>query len=484
MNNSKANSLPQVSKDRIKSLLTLFFSLPIEDLEITNSFNLGTKEIFIIKILEPLNESVIIVDNNNHDISELIREDILSIFSSTKVTLEVYKKRVKQTSIISDKVLLVIHFKDCKAVMKGDFLEKIMKPIIQNLNIKVNILDAVQFSNEIETLIDEIFYRLSGIPWDIDDFFQVIDNVSLQFILSRLLSEFSEDEMITLIMSLKNSHKIGANISEGAWERILEMSRHKARDLVFNRDWVEITKLQTALTINKIIREDGKNLTASKHIETIREHIMNSFFLPRVTPKVITRIVEEIERKGKLDEITKYVNRTSLAKSLVGVSEDTIQKFSKVLSSNGYRQLISDVSSFSNTNNLFITERIEFLEGTSRLLLNIDIEREKGNLLEVFAQIIPKLNYPKIYYAVNLTGSNAYLLFCEKLAKKNRKMLDEFLSKTIGPLKKLAEMFIRKEIGLTYIYGDTLINQKTKEFVEKLYFSVKIDEFMVYSNHS
>lgn len=478
MNNSTTDLLSQTSKDRIKSLLTPFFSLPIQDLELTNSFNLEKKEIFIIKILEPINESMIVVDNNNYDVSKLVRGDILSIFSSTKIRLEVYKKSINETSIVSEKVLLVLHFKDCKIVMKSDLLEKIMRPIYSD--IKINTFDVVEFSNDIGLLIDEIFYRLSGIPWNIDDFFYVIDDVSLQFILSKLLSEFSEDQMITLIMSLeKSGQRIKDNISKGAWDKIVSMSGQKASRLADDYDWVEVTKLQVALSINKIIRRDGKNLTTSKHIETIRQNIINSFFIPRVSPKLITKILKEIEMSGKLDEVTNYVSRTSLAKSLVGVSEDVIQKFSKVISANGYRQLVSDVSSFSQTNDLFLTERIEFLEGTSRLLLNRDIEREKSDLIGVLAAIIPKLNYSKIYYATNLTDSSTYMLFCEKLAKENKKMFEEFMSKTVGPLKKLGNMFVKKRIYFVFLYGDTLINQETKKFIEKLYFTVKIDENMV-----
>ncbi|MEN2998926.1 MAG: hypothetical protein ABDH28_07850 [Brevinematia bacterium] len=417
--------------------------------------------------------------SDSYDFRKIVRHDVVEIFSSTKSKLEVYKKRIESSLISSDRLLVVVYFKGSKLVFQASFLEKVTSPMFQgtNLNININVSDVLKFSEIISRLIDEMFYRLSGIPWNIDDFFSILDDVSLQFVLSKLVSRFSEEEISTLIFALKKSgDRIRSNISKGAKEKVNLIVKGKEGFLSSDKEWIEATMLFTALEINRIIREDGQNLTSSQHIRMIRENIMNSFFIPRTSPKVISVIVEEIDKLGKLGDVLKYVDRTTLAKSLVGVDDRIISKFSNFMSRRGFDLLVDDVLSLSKREEHFLKERIEFLEGTTKLMLDHALGKDSDDFVKVVSDIIPMLNYSKIYYAVNLTGIAAYFLFSENLRRRNNVVLEDFLARTVGTLKNVVRMFLKGRILLVGQYGDTMIKEKTREFLEKLYFAVKMDE--------
>lgn len=466
-----------VLEETLKLLLTPIFSRKILSAAVAESYEITSGEAFVIKLSSPLDEPLLFVpkDGNFHN---LIKEDIINLLISSFINVEIYRKKLSSVRLKPSEFLAVLSFDEGTVIVNSTLIEKILNAVIREPGERVKIsarsLDYLQA--ELDRLVEKTFYRLSGIPWDLDDFFQTIDKVSLQFILSKLLSSSSEDEMATLVLTLKKSgDRIVDNISERAWENIKSMSMDK-RDSLLDSDWVEATRFFFSIRINRILREEEKNIPLSRKLSEVREIISRSFYMPRASRKAISNILITLDSMGKIDEILNYVNRTTLVKALVGLEDSSITNLlSRRISQKGHKLLMEDIRSFSEMNRDFIKERAEFLNGTMKLLLKC--EEEKEGYRKMIENLIPKLDFSRVFYATSLTGSASYLMFVESIGKNMRSILNDFLSKTLGPMRTAAELFLRGRIKFTFLYGDTTLKEKFKEFLEHLYFTVKIDEF-------
>ncbi len=462
-------------KDLLKLLLSPVFYEDIKDIEIVNSFFIKTSKIFVIKIL-PIGISFILTPTNqvNQNVTNLIKEDVLSAITLKDIKTEIYKKTTHPTKIFSKNYLIVLLFENYQIISNFELIEKILTPLLKQTSINLSSQDLGELEKEISKAIDNAFLSISGIPWDLDEFFYFIDKVSLQFILSKLLQVSSEDEITTLVLTLRKSgNRIKENISSRAWERIQLLSKEKEEFLKQNSKWVESALFGFSIKINHILQEEI--IPFSSKLKKIRESITKSFYLPRIENKTLSRAIYLLPKSKSINDILKYTDRTSLAKALVGIEKPLIEKLSLGLSEKGKNLLLEDVNFFTTISQDYSKEKIKLLDGIIKLLF----EQEYENEINTIMNIVDKLNNLKIYYAINLTDTGSFLLFLEKInTKKTKETLKKFLDKTQGPIRTTAELFLNKLMKLTYIYGDTMINERSKNFIEKLYFTVKTDELL------
>ncbi|MCX8028855.1 MAG: hypothetical protein N2712_02550 [Brevinematales bacterium] len=469
----------QLLEGSVKLFLNIFFEDEIVKLDIVKEYFIRENRYLIIK-LNKLGEKMLVVGKKVTPDKMFVNKEILKLFISSDPEIEMYMKDVPSTRVYSENdLLLVLHFRDYLIISRVSVIEQIMKPLFDFLGrtFSIRSYDSDEVFNKLFSVVTELFYGFSGIPWDLDNFFCMLDKVSLQFIFSRLITMLSEDEIYTLVSSLKESgYKIKSNISKRTWESVENLVKYKESTLIYDSDWIETTKFFTSIHLNKILQQDGVDLPISKKLDKIREALLRAFFGPRVLPGVISKIVRYIDKIQKIDEIPNYTSTNTIAKALVGVDMDVLNIFSIYISRSGYSRLEEDIKYFQKRyqgNELeLIKDKINFLENALKIIFNSRVKKFE----KLFHSLLPKLDSPKLYYAVNTTNPAAYLLALLGIRKElGNDMLDSFLSKTSGSLLKTGRLFLDRRIGFTFAYGDTLIKEKTREFFEKLYFIVKVE---------
>ncbi|MFN4245242.1 MAG: hypothetical protein ACK4F9_03720 [Brevinematia bacterium] len=464
--------------ESLKLVLNPLFKEDIKNIEILNSFTSTQSEIFIIKLIELDLSFILLPLNEYQEPLELMNKDILEAMTLKKLEIGVYKKHFLPSKIISESPLLIIHFDNCIVISTLDFINKLLRPILGQTLSESNILSkkSGDLEKEISKLIDNMFFSISGIPWDLDEFFYFIDKVSLQFILSKLLQVSSEDEITTLVLTLRKSgNRIMKNISSRAWERIQLLSKEKEEFLKQNSKWIESAIFGFSIKINHILQEDDNMIPFSLKLREIRDSITRSFYMPRIKIETLSRAIYLMPKEKSITDLLKYTDRTSLAKALVGIERPLIEKLSLGLSEKGKKLLLDDINFFASTQKDYSREKIRFLNSIVKVLFEEEYKEE----LKTVSSMIDKIDNPKIYYSINLTDIGSFLLFLERInTKKTKELLNKFLAKTQGAIKTTAELFLNKLMKLTYIYGDTMIREKSKNFIEKLYFTVKTEELL------
>lgn len=475
----------------IKSVFTIIFRPKIIDVRISDSFLLDNDEFFVIKI-QPIKDPFIVISNEKISHPNIIKDDILSILTSRLVKTEIYKKhRFNIKSITSSIPLLIFSLENSKVITKLSIVEEIFSPLLSENNTdtiykkilkkdfkgNVSILRDSMEGIDLRKIIDTVFFKLSGIPWKLDDFFYIIDKVSLQFLLSKVISHSTEDEISTLVFTLKKSgERIKNNMSSRAWNKIELMVKEKEATLAGDPDWVKSVNFVMSVKINRILREEGKNTPLSHKLEEIRKNIENIFYHYRTSKRVISNLIYLLNEKRALSQILNYIDRTTLAKALVGIDDTTIDLFGNILSEKGKKMLIEDINFFSSSNFGFLIEKFNFVSSAIKTLL--ELEKRVKKTEEIIKTMMSEIDYLKCYYSTNLSGIVSLLIFVKTLKEKDKELFNEFMSKIEGSMNTVVKLFLSGRLGFPFAYGDTLINEKYNEFLEKLYFSVKFDEIL------
>ncbi len=442
-----------------RSLLSIFVKNQILDINEKEVLVTSGKKSQIVKVKYPVKCSFIVLGSS---VDECIDFDSIELLTLKKVKYSLLEEALPSHIVINPQsnVLSVYLGNGSVLVVPRRFVIDISRVII-NKNVSTG------EASDIESLFKEIYLLSSGIPWDMEDFISYLDDKTIQLIFNTLLKSnaISYDMLATLVMSLgKVGMKIRKNLSTNVINEIDEICK---KESIREFRWVREVDFITRFNMKQVFSKEKLDIPSFSLLSTLRNISKRVIFETKSSAIQISKLLENIYRRGKLYNLLNYVSRVTLAKGLVFVDDSVIELFRSSFSSKGFSELKEDIEYFRSINGDYVDDRIALLDGCKSVIF--DEMYKKGEIR--FSDLIDYIDNEKVFYVINEASLRDFLIVSKAL---NEKLRNYLLSRISGVIRDIVKDFIRGNIRFPFVYGDSAISEAMYNVSRSMYFVYKI----------
>ncbi len=442
-----------------RSLLSIFVRGQILDVKEGDVLFTDGKKSQVVRIKYPVKCSFIVLGSSGE---ECIDFDSIELLTLKKVKYSLSEEALPPRIVINpqNNVLSVYLVDGTVLVVPRRFVIDVSRTII---NKNVSTLET----SDIESLFKEIYLLSSGIPWDMEDFISYLDDKTIQLIFNTLLKSnaISYDMLATLIVSLgKVGMKIRKNLSTNVINEVDEISK---KESIREFRWVREVDFITRFNMKQVFSKEKLDIPSFSLLSTLRNISKRVLFETKSSATQISKLLENIYKRGKLYNLLNYVSRVTLAKGLVFVDDEVIELFKSSFSSKGFSELKEDIEYFRSVKDDYIDDRIALLDGCKSVIF--DELYRKGEIR--FSDFIDHIDNEKVFYVINEASLRDFLIVSKALNEKLRSYL---LSKVSGVIRDIVKDFIKGNIRFPFVYGDSAISEAMYNVSRSMYFVYKM----------
>jgi len=450
--------------DYFKMLLNIFLNFSIREIRENDRIVTSGKEFQILRIKYPIECSLIVLNSASE---KVINTNSIELLTLRKVKYIVSEEMIPSEIIITpdNRVLSVYLTNGSVLIVPKRFIIDVSKVIVNKDVVSDDVLSKA--TSEIELLFKEIYLISSGVPWDMEDFISYLDDKTVQLVFNVLLKSnaISYDMLATLIVSLgKMGMKIRKNLSSNVVDEIDKLMK---KESIRQFRWVREVDFITRFNMKQVFANEKLEIPSLNLLKTIRNISKRVLFETKVSGVEISKLLENIYKKGNLYNLLNYIPRLTLVKGLVFVDDEVIRLFRDILSSKGFNELKEDVNYFRSFEEDYIDDRIALLDACKSVVF--DDLYKKGGVR--FSELIDYLDNEKVFFVINESSLRDFLIASKSL---NEKLRNYLISKVSGIIKDILKDFIRGDIRFPFIYGDSVISEAMYNVAKSMYFVYKL----------